>query len=335
VKISVNKGKSFFFNEDLEQVLNDKNIVQFNKVIEEHALFDYKGRKVGATIKGVDSNYLQVNSMDTAVVIGEWFNNKQRNMVVVGAGISYKLSVSVNSFLENLKIYVAKPGKGQVTMKSFKTVNTQTIGIFQLTQDLDNKFVYASLPLTQELLSYKENQISAIELKLKPNIDAITVATSLQKKLGDKYKVQTRQQLNAVFYKMLNMENLFLYLIFTLVVIIALFNVIGAIIMMILDKKEDLKTLFNLGLSIQKIKKIFALQGFLLTVFGLVIGMFLGIVFVFLQMRFGFMMLTQNLSLPMEFHFYNVLIVVATILVLGTIAALIASGRISKKLINA
>jgi lipoprotein-releasing system permease protein len=220
-------------------------------------------------------------------------------------------------------------------MKSFKTVNTQTIGIFQLTQDLDNKFVYASLPLTQELLSYEENQISAIELKLKPNIDAITVATSLQKKLGDKYKVQTRQQLNAVFYKMLNMENLFLYLIFTLVVIIALFNVIGAIIMMILDKKEDLKTLFNLGLSIQKIKKIFALQGFLLTVFGLAIGIFLGIVFVFLQMRFGFMMLTQNLSLPMEFHFYNVLIVVATILVLGTIAALIASSRISKKLINA
>lgn len=335
LKISVNKGKSFFFTDDLQEVLDDKKIIQFSKVIEEHALFDYNNRKVGATIKGVDSNYLQVNSMDTAVVIGEWFTDKQRNMVVVGTGISFKLSISVNSFIDNLKIYVAKPGKGQVTMKSFKTVNTQTIGIFQLTPDLDNKYVFASLPLTQELLDYEENQISAIEIKLKPNEKATVVASELQKKLGNKFKVQTRQQLNAVFYKMLNMENLFLYLIFTLVVIIALFNVIGAIIMMILDKRENLKTLFNLGLPIQKIKKIFALQGFLLTVFGLVVGLILAIIFVLLQMKFGFMMLTKHLSLPMEFHFYNILIVVVTILVLGTIAALIASSRISKKLINA
>ena len=152
--------------------------------------------------------------------------------------------------------------------------------------------------------------------------------------MGNNYKIQTREQLNSVFYKMLNTENLVSYLVFTLILIIALFNVIGAILMMIIDKKDNLKTLFHLGSPIREIRKIFVLQGFLLTVYGLIIGLIIAIPFVLLQKKFGFIMITQSLAYPVEFHFTNVLIVVITIVVLGFLAAKIASGRISKKLVE-
>ena len=147
------------------------------------------------------------------------------------------------------------------------------------------------------------------------------------------FKIETREQLNAVFHKMLNTENLVSYLIFTLILIIALFNVVGAIVMMILDKRENLKTLFNLGTSLKEIKKIFIYQGFLLSLFGLLLGLILAITFVLLQKQFGFVMINQSLAYPVKFTLFNVVIVFFTILALGYLAALIASSRISKKLI--
>jgi len=133
---------------------------------------------------------------------------------------------------------------------------------------------------------------------------------------------------------MLNTENLASYLIFTLILIIALFNVIGAIIMMILDKKENLKTLYNLGATIKDIKRVFILQGFLLSFFGLIVGLSFGIVLVLLQKKYALFMITQHLAYPVEFTFFNVFSVVVTILVLGYSASLIASSRISRKLVE-
>jgi lipoprotein-releasing system permease protein len=146
--------------------------------------------------------------------------------------------------------------------------------------------------------------------------------------------VQTKAQLNAVFYKVINTENLVSYLIFTLIIIIALFNVIGAIIMMIIDKKQNLKTLFNLGASLKEIKRIFILQGFLLTFFGMCIGLVLGTILVFLQKKFEIFMIVPNLAYPVEFRFTNFLIVFFTITILGFIAAKIASSRISGEFIE-
>ena len=146
--------------------------------------------------------------------------------------------------------------------------------------------------------------------------------------------METREQLNAVFYKMLNTENLASYLIFTLILIIALFNVIGAIIMMILDKRDNLKTLYSLGATIKEIKRIFIFQGFLLTLFGLTIGLSAGIVLVLLQKKYSLFMITQNLAYPVEFTYFNVITVLVTILVLGLLASKIASSRISKKIVE-
>ena len=194
--------------------------------------------------------------------------------------------------------------------------------------------MYSNLSLAQDLLNYKTDQISAIEIKVNADYDVKEVQQDLELSLGDRFDVRTRQQLNSVFYKMLNTENLVSYLVFTLILVIALFNVIGAIVMMIIDKRENLKTLFHLGSSIREIRKIFVFQGFLLTVFGLFVGLLLSIPFVLLQKKYGFIMITQSLAYPVEFRLVNVIVVIITLLFLGFLAAKIASARISKKLVE-
>lgn len=336
LKITSVLGKSFTFSDSIEKKLVLDKISDYSKVIEERAFFTYKEKSHVATIKGVDSNYLNINRMDTAIYFGDWVNYNEKYTVVVGSGIANILSVGTYDFLESLKIFVPKPGKGYITdnKNAFTQVNTQPIGIYRLTDDLDKKYVYANLSLTQELLSYAPDQISAIEIKLSNERDVKEVQNDLQISLGKDFRVQTRQELNSVFYKMLNTENLASYLVFTLILIIALFNVIGAIVMMIIDKRENLKTLFHMGADMPEIRKIFVLQGFLLTVFGLFIGLLLAIPFVLLQKKFGLIMITQSLAYPVEFHVTNVLLVAATIVVLGFLAAKIASARISKKLVE-
>ncbi len=335
LKISAEKGKSFFFTDSMATILEDKRIVNYSKVVEERAFFKYKDKSTIASIKGVDADYLLVNNIDTAIFIGEWLVEDAYNTVVIGRNISSSLSLGTYDFIESLKVYVPKPGKGYMSTPktAFNQLNLQPIGIFSLTEELDKKYVFSHLAFAQSLLSYKPNQISAIELKLVIDIDKDEVKQWLQINIGNDFKIETREQLNAAFYKMLNSENFAFYLIFTLILIIALFNVIGAIIMMILDKKENLKTLFSLGATIKEIKKIFIFQGLLLTFFGLIIGLLIAIVFVVLQKNFEFIMITPSLAYPVEFRIVNVIIVFLTIITLGYIAVKIASSRISNKII--
>ena len=337
IKITSVNGKSLDFNIEIETILNNQNgIASYSKVIEERAFFEYNDKTHIAYIKGVDQNYTKVNSIDTTVYLGTWLDKKIPYGVVIGNGISNTLSVGVFDFIEPLKIYVPKPGKGYISSlkNAFKIINTQPIGIFLLTDDIDKKFTFISLDLAKELLSYSENQISAIELKINNLDDRSQIIEELQLKLGANFKIETREQLNAVFYKMLNTENLASYLIFTLILIIALFNVIGAIIMMILDKRDNLKTLYSIGATIKEIKRVFILQGFLLSVIGLGIGLSIGIILVLIQKKFELFMITQHLAYPVELTFLNVISVIITMIVLGYFASIIASSRISKKLVE-
>ncbi len=336
-KITAVKGKSFEFTQNFKNSLEETaGIYEYTNVIEERAFFEFKGKTELAYIKGVEENYIKINNVDTAIVIGRWLDFDFTNQAIIGNTISNKLSMGINDYLEPLKIYVPKPGSGYVTSvkNDISSIIVQPVGIFALTEELDRKFVFIPLQLAQKLLSYKTNQISAVEVKV-TNIDNRSIIINqLQQKIGDDFKIQTREQLNATFYKMLNTENLASYLIFTLILIIALFNVIGALIMMIFDKKANLKTLYNLGATLKDIRKIFVLQGFLLCIFGLIIGLILAILLVFTQKTYGLFMITSTLAFPVEFQLSNVIIVFFTILVLGFIAAKIASSRITKEVVE-
>ena len=336
-KITAVKGKSFEFTTDFETSLKEiKGIEKYSQVIEERAFFEFKNKTHLAYIKGVEENYIQINNIDTAIIVGRWIDFDYPNFAVVGNGISNKLSMGINDYLEPLKIYVPKPGSGYVTStkKDISTITVQPVGIFALTEELDRKFTFIPLLQAQKLLDYELNQISAVEVKVFDINNRSDIIAELQLKLGDGYKIQSREQLNATFYKMLNTENLASYLIFTLILIIALFNVIGALIMMIFDKKSNLKTLYNLGATVKDIRKIFVLQGFLLCIFGLIIGLVLAVILVLAQKNYSLFMITPSLAFPVEIQLKNVIIVFFTILILGFIAAKIASSRITKEVVE-
>ena len=336
LKIAAVKGKSFLYTNDVQQILkNDRSIKVISKVIEERVFLKYKDKNEIAFIKGVEENYNLITQIDSTLHVGNWLDVDYTNTAVVGYGISRKLSLGILSFGEPLQIMVPKKGKGFINpQKPFYTTNAQVVGIYSGTQEFENKFVFVSIQQAKNLLRYKENQITGIELKLNPNSDVDAVSEEIQEKLGPTYKVQTKEQLNELYYKVINTENFVSYLIFTLIVIIALFNVIGAIIMMIIDKKDNLRTLFNLGTTLKQIKQIFIFQGFLLTLFGMIIGLSLGTILVLIQKQFEVFMITQSLPYPVEFRITNLCIVIGTITVLGFLASKIASSRISKEFLE-
>lgn len=333
LKIEASKGKSFYLLSGEENLLKkSKHIGAFSKIVEERVFFVYDEKEHVAFLKGVDSLYLKVADFDKKLFSGMWLESKT-NEAVLGYSISQKLSVGLLDYNNPLEVYVPKAGKGNLSrddafMKTFLAPS----GIFEAGEELNNKYVYCDIEITQNLLGYNPNQITNIEIKIKENSTEEEAVSELKNIFKNKVKIKNRAQLNDSLYKMLNTENIAVYLIFTLVIIIALFNLIGALIMMIIDKKTNLKTLYNLGTEIKHLKNIFLFQGSLLTFFGGLIGIFLGICIVIIQQKFELIMVNETLPYPVVFEIKNIIIVLFTIYFLGIIASWIASNTVSKKL---
>ena len=336
LKISSTLGKSFLVSKDQEsEIKKIAGVACYSKIIEERVLFTFNGKQDVTYLKGVDSTFTKVNAIEKKLFNGQWLK-PNTYQVVVGYGISQKFSMGLLDFSNQLEVLVPKPGKGAIENpeQAFNKTDLIPVGIYAISEDLDSKYVFADLGLAQELLEYKTNQVSGIEIKVKPGADENAIIQKVKAIFNNKITVKNRAQLNESLYKMLNTENIAVYLIFTLVIVVALFNLIGALIMMILDKKGNLKTLFNLGTEIKDLRKIFLLQGTLLSLFGGIIGLTLGIIIVLLQQQFQLIMITPTLAYPVIFSIENVLIVMGTIVTLGFIASLIASSRVSKKLLE-
>lgn len=336
LKLTTTYGKSFLLTPDQESQLKKiDGVASYTKIIEERVLFLFKDKQQVTYLKGVDSIYPVVNDIKKKLFNGQWLK-PDSYQVVIGYGLSQNFSMGILDFENPLQIFAPKPGKGAIENpeEAFNKTDVLPVGIYSISEDLDSKYVFADLGLVQELLVYKPNQISGIEFKLKENADENAVKKQLNAIFKNTVTLKNRAQLNESLYKMLNTENIAVYLIFTLVIIVALFNLIGALIMMILEKKGNLKTLFNLGTDIGHLRKIFLLQGTLLSLFGGVTGLVLGIILVLLQQQFELIMITPTLAYPVVFTIENVLIVMATIISLGFVASLIASSRVTKKLLD-
>jgi len=339
LKAEAATGKSFILSDDdLSKLSKINDIATFSKIIEERVIVGSDDKNYLATIKGVDENFQRVNAVDSVIVQGAWFE-QDSNQIVIGWGISANLSLGVLDYAKNINIYVPKPGKGQITSikNAYSSVNTVNVGIFDINEELNDTYLYAPINLVEHLLDYKSNQISAIEFKLKDGVDRKSAITEIQSVLGNKVVLKTREQLNDKLYKMLNTENLAVYLIFTLVLIIALFNVIGSIIMMILDKKKTLNTLFNMGATLKDIRQIFFYQGSLLSIIGGVVGILIGLLLAVNQLHgpdFLKIYITPSLPYPVTIQAINLIVVFVTISVLGIIASKIASARITKTLVE-
>jgi lipoprotein-releasing system permease protein len=336
LRIETLVGKSFLISKTQEaQLTSSKEFTKYTKIVEERGLFYYKNKEHVAYIKGVDANFSQVNAFDTFLYAGDWLE-PNTNQVVVGSGISRKLALGLFDFNNVLEVYIPKPGSGLIENPddAFNKSPLLASGIFQVSEDVDEKYIFCSIPLVQGLLNYKPNQLTYIDFKLAPNVSETDAIETINKIFPNQVRVKNRAQLNDALYKMLNTENIVVYLIFTLVIIIALFNLIGAIIMMIIEKKTNLKTLYNLGTEIKYLKNIFLFQGNIISVFGGILGLILGIFIVLIQQQFELIMINPTLAYPVVFEVKNVIIVLFTIVILGCIASKIASSTVTKKLLE-
>lgn len=328
-------GKSFIISDsEITSLQNNVDIFSFSKVVEERVFLSFEGRSYpNAFIKGVDTNYNKVTNVEAIIPLGSWFSDKT-NQIVSGWGITKRLSIGVLDYGKTVDLYVPKPGKGQISdiKQAFNTVKAINVGIFDVNETLNDKYVFAPIEMAQHLVNYDSHEISAIEFKLNPEANEKDVRLNIQNILGNKVRLKNKSELNDALHKMLNTENLAVYLIFTLILIIALFNVVGSIIMMILDKKKSIHTLYNLGATIKDIRRIFFLQGSLMTIVGGLIGLILGLTLIWLQKTFSLIMLTSSLPYPVSIKLENVLLVFITISILGIGASKIASSRISRNL---
>ncbi|WP_396591242.1 ABC transporter permease [Allomuricauda sp. R78024] len=333
-------GKYFSVSPEEEIALgNVAGLANYSKELEERAYLTFREKSCIAFIKGIDSQYRSVTGVDSTLYFGNWGVTEYNG--VMGIGIYNLLGVPLDNYQTPMTVLVPKPGKGSLSQqglnatKPYNELPIVVSGVYAVEENLDKKYVFAHLPLVQALLEKDSTQISGINFKLNGQIPIEDIKTSIKKILGDKVLVLDRQEQNSTLYRMLNTENLATYLIFTLVLIIALFNVVGAIIMMILDKQQNSKTLFSLGATIKELRTIYFTQGLLVTSLGGLIGVLIGSLLIGSQLAFGWLKITPSLSYPVEYDVVNVFVVLATIVVLGFISSKIASSRISRKLIDA
>lgn len=335
-KILPKTGKSFLVTTSQLNALKKIDGSNYSQVVEERVLFTFNKKQQVTYLKGVDQNFIKINKISSNLFNGQWLK-PNTYQVVMGYGISQKLSVGVFDFNNPLEVMVPRPGKGDLGLNPEEAFNEEyllPVGIYAINEELDSKYVFCDLGLAQELLEFKPNEVSAIEVKTKGTLNEADFKNKITSIFGKNIQVQTRAQLNATLYKMLNTENFVLYLIFTLVFIMILFAFVGSVIMVIIDKKENLKTLFSLGTTVKSLRKIFLLYGILLCSIGGIIGIALGSIIIFLQQKFSLIMITSTLPYPVVFSFENVLLVFITITFLGTVASYIASSRVNKNLLE-
>jgi len=333
LKLVTTVGKTFDFTPEKEQKLKTiEGIEYYSTFLEERVLLRYDSKEQIAYIKGVDENFEFVNPVEDFIYMGEWV--PEANQAVVGYVIAQKLSIGIFDYESTLQIVVPKAGKGSLSQDDFSKVTVRPLGIYSFSdEDIDSRYVYTGLPLAQHLLQLDENKVSGIEFKLKKGASENKIKAELINIFGKDISIKNRMELNDTLHKMHNTENLVVYLIITLVIIITLFTLIGTIIMMIWDKKQNLKTLYSLGLQVKDLRKIFLYQGLLLSFLGCISGLVLGIIVVLLQQQYGFWMISPTLAYPVKFTFQNIIIVLLTIMILAFLASKIASDRVSEKLL--
>lgn len=338
LKLTPIAGKSFMILPQQEQELKAiKGVAVYSKIAEERVLFYFDGKEYVAYMKGVDSLFTEVNPIKESMPngYGHWLEPYTGD-AVVGAAILDKLSMGLFELNRDFEVFVPKAGKGAIQNEedAFSKTRLIPVGLYNINDDQNGKYVFIDLVLAQDLLQFKPNQFSSLEFKLTPGANESDVRKNIEQVFSNKVILKNREQLNDALHKMLNAENLVTYLFCSLVVVLTLFCLAGALIMLILDKKENIKTLYSLGAEIKSLRDIFFYQGIFITSLGASFGLLLGTAIILIQKHYTVVMITNTMPYPVQFSVMNIMIVLLTIFILGILASRIASGRVGKKLLE-
>lgn len=328
LKISLVEGKTFIpAGAQLNLLSKTSGVAAYTKVVEENALIRYGDKQLPATIKGVDNNYLKVSGLDTMIIEGEFILAEDGiDYAVIGQGISYYLSVGLG-FINPLTVYMPKKTEGYVVdpANAFNTYNIFPKGIFSIEQEYDEKYFIVPYRFAARLLE-DSLSVSAIEVKLKEGFNNDEVRAEIQKIFGSDFSVRNRYQQQEIFYRIMNYEKWAIFFILSFILMVASFNIIGSLSMLIIEKRKDIVTFQSLGADKTLIRRIFLHEGLMISLFGAFVGIILGVVICWIQLRFGVIKLSGSGSFiidayPVAIKFTDIVFSFLTVLAIGFFAA--------------
>tara|TARA_S200000501_G_scaffold17150_1_gene15358 strand:+ start:638 stop:1849 length:1212 start_codon:yes stop_codon:yes gene_type:complete len=331
-KILPLQGKTILVDSNtLKKLKGLSAIKNISPILEEKVFLSFNDKSQVAYLKGVSPDYLSVVRADSLVTVGEWLI-PDTNCVVAGYGIGASMDLGVYDYNNFLEIsFPQKSAQKNLRQNPFLTERAVTIGLYQISEDIDKKYVFSNISFARKLFQYPNEAYSAIEIQTKPNMSYKGLYDELERLIGNKFILKDRVALNSALYKMLNTENIAVYLIFTLVLVIAMFNVVGALIMMILDKRSEIKILDAMGATREKQRGIFFLLGVLISLIGGTIGIIVASIAVLVQQATPFLFVPgTSLPYPVKWEFENFILVILTLFTLGFFTSAWASREVKK-----
>ncbi len=326
VKIIPKRGKTFEpSKEAIDQLWKIDGVAFVSQTLEEVALFDYKDNQYLGIVKGVDTYYREVSNIDSTLREGSYtFTEGTKNLAVVGLGIRSKLGINIDDQLAPISVYMPKSKSSPFDSQPFYRLFVYPRGTFSIQTDFDNKYVLTSLEFARQLLKF-DDLVSAIEIKLHPGFDPPETLDKIRAVMGPDFNVKNRDQQEASFFKLMKMEKWLSFAIVGLMMVMIAFNLIGALWMIVLDKKSDIAIMKSMGAQDNMVRNIFLNEGLLLCTLGLGIGFFLAILIFIIQKTIGLVTIPGNLivdAYPISMRAADFMVVAVTVILIGLIASL-------------
>jgi len=339
IKIEARLGKSFYPNTAYFNTLHhDTRVFSFTEVLQEKAMIKYDGKPFIGTVMGVSDGFLKNPLLDSIIQSGSFtLKADSQQFAVIGSSVQGSLSINVHDQLSDIEIYSPRrdAGSGSNPLDEFVVRSIRPAGVFAIGPDFDD-IVVTPIEFARDLLNQPKN-VSSLQINYKKGTDIETIKDSIKDKIGDKFTIKDRTEQNAELYKTLNYERWFIYMILIFVLIIAIFNIIGSLTMLVIDKRKDIAVLTSLGADKQLIQGIFFFEGMMISMIGCVAGIVLGLLFCILQQRFGLVKMGSKMSVldayPISLRVSDFGLVFLTVFVISVIASVI-SARLSIKGLN-
>ena len=338
LKITAVEGKMFEPNHnDIEKIKNISGVIHYAEVIEEVAMLKLGNHQYFATVKGIPPNYQEYTRIDSLIVDGEFILGKNGiDYAVIGQGVAWNLGVRL-AFADPIRIVVPKKGR-LVSINPARAINYNSIlpsGIFAVLEEVDSKYILVPFNFARDLFE-SENQVSSIELGLNSNADIKKIQKEVQQILGSSFHIKTKYQQHDLINKTLKSEKWMAYLILVFILIIASFNILSSLSMLIIDKEDDILILKSMGASPQLIRRIFLFEGWLISVLGAFLGAALGVLICWIQIKFEIITLPGSGSFvisayPIQIIFTDIILIMGVVLLIGFLAAIYPVKFISNK----
>lgn len=330
LKVVPAEGKLLKLSPEQEkEMAGIKGVKAWSKVLEEKALLKNGEAQTIAYLKGVDSQYTQVTTMADYVKVGVFdLGTKEKPRAILGVGVESVLGLWSDRELLPITAYLPKRGAGiniADPMSALIAENIYTAGAFAIQQEFDNKYVLTNLDFLKGLLNLQPDEYGGIELALQPGADEEAVSVALRQVFGKEYKILSRYQQNQGLYSVMQMEKWVIYILLSLILVVAAFTMIGSLTMLVLEKQKDIQVLKAMGASSGRIQSIFISEGFLLAGIGAVAGMLLALLICWAQEKFALVKLEGGSFVinqyPVKIMLPDFLLVAATVVLVAFLAS--------------